>query len=228
MRDDMNKVLAKHKNRKKDRNYTPHTRKHFSKDEIIRAIEDDEYDASSLPFRPNWWDIERQAYPNTSVLKRFLKSRVGQPWDDVYSELSAIKEDICGYSINDVLKWLVETSIRMVDGVPHSIIGRRWYGQSFPVEGLYVDMDGILRYAPERTRRYSRKQDPNVIVLESMHQLNRIDGIWFEVWYKIADTPDIYGKRQQVIQRKKTLSAKELKHYKLSNVTEDGRLRNAA
>jgi hypothetical protein len=87
-------------------------------------------------------------------LRGYLRKQVGRPWDDVWSELSANldKRSITGQHIFSHIKWEVQTNCWL--GVSGTIYEAPRYGNSRPVEGLYVHPHtGILCNA-KKLRRY--------------------------------------------------------------------------
>jgi len=226
MRNDLNKVLMNHHDsRRDDRIRKP--RQRFSKDEIERAIEDDDYETSPKPFRADAWNRERQTYPRVHVLQQWLKAKVGRLWDEVYSELSQVPP-MGGYTITEVLKYTVEQHPMFINGVPYDSAGR------FPLDGwgryhqFYVDEQGILQMTNTPRIRYGRKCNPNVVELGPMHELVRMNGLWFDVAYKPNPRPEGYPRwatwADRIIADKKTLNAKELKKFGLSNTTASGKI----
>jgi len=86
-----------------------------------------------------------------------------------------------------------------------------------------VDTHGVLQLAPAQKYTYRRKTDPNVVVLDPMHEFERMNGIWFEVWYEPNPDTSRYAVKR-LVTRKKTLNAKELKQHGLSNTTASGKI----
>ena len=117
-------------------------------------------------------------------IRKFLLSRVGRLWDDVYKEVCEVTNAAVpgAPTLRHHIRHAVETAIEMVDGVPH------WfskYSGLVPLEdygrwnSFYVEPGtGILRAAPKR-KRYVKPSDPDKIVLSETEQLQKIDGIWY-------------------------------------------------
>lgn len=225
MRDDLHHVMTTHHDsRQDDRIRKP--RRRLTKDEVIRAVEEDDYENSPKPFRADSWNRERHTYPNTRVLQNWLKKHVGQPWDAVFAELSQVPP-MGGYTIHEVLEHLVEQHPQFINGVAYDSAGR------WPLEGrywssFYVDAHGMMQMAPAQKNTYRRKTDPNVVVLDPMHEFVRMNGLWFDVHYEPNPRPDYLGRwanwDDRRIVQKKTLNAKELKQHGLSNTTASGRI----
>lgn len=86
----------------------------------------------------NWYG----KYVNYTKLKRYLRSRVGDKWDDVYSDIShkypewkeAIKSS-----------WTVNLNVRVKNGIVYRAVNPKYFDFSIKVEGFYV-LDGKLCY----------------------------------------------------------------------------------
>lgn len=226
MRNDLDKVLMTRRDTRRDDSIRK-PRQRLSKDEIERAVENDDYEISPKPFRADAFNRERETYPRTHLLRRWLKTKVGQAWDEVYSELSQLPS-MAGYSIREVLKHTVEEHPLFINGVPYDSSGRFPLGRYRGYDEFYVDEQGILRASPDNRYQFYRKCDPNVVKLEPMRELVRMNGIWFDVRYEPNPRPDWYSGwtkwNDRIIVRKKTLNSKELKAYQLSNTTASGRI----
>jgi hypothetical protein len=93
-------------------------------------------------------------------LRRFLRSRVGRPWNKVYAEVCAEirRESAVQDHLRDHLLQEVSTCVVLIDGVPCSGEGRdygmplgRWRG------GFYVcPKTGLLRTIKVRSRRKTK------------------------------------------------------------------------
>lgn len=106
----------------------------------IRSV-DDALDAGLLP--PRWQDWDSGFTDKLNPTERFLRSRAGRPWNDVYSELCRRydRRSLKGYH-------LVSAHIdrSMVGGHGH-----RWHWPFGASDyGPRVDEHGILRYTQKR------------------------------------------------------------------------------
>lgn len=138
---------------------------------------------------------------NLAPLRRFFESRVGQPWDTVYSEVcktidgrSTVKQHILQH-IEDMV--VVDT--RLVNG---HVVGRSWSSNETLLEDLrqtlYVDpRSGYLmrNTAPLWKRRRQREARARRMkelaatrrILDARRQLHKIGGLWFLV--EVAELP---------------------------------------
>jgi hypothetical protein len=126
----------------------------------------------------------KESKANLAPLRRFLRSRVGRPWNDVHSEIcehvspdSAVKSHVLDHVRREVISDVV-----IVDGVPHYGPSVRPYVR-LPIEDdLYVHPEtGRLCLAPRRPR--PERDTPRFIPhpTDGSRQFHRLDGIWYEV-----------------------------------------------
>src|SRR5262245_30944960 len=117
-------------------------------------------------------------------LQRFLRSNVGRPWDDVYSEMkrSLDSRKVTGQHIFDHVKWEVEL---------HPVIGEdgKIY-ESYPhcrkrrlLQGLYVDpRTGLLCRADRE--EFTPPPEITYIPHTEFSGNLKIDGIWHFISFK--------------------------------------------
>jgi len=124
---------------------------------------------------------------NLRPLFRFLRSRLGQPWDAVRSEICALLDtgNAVQMHVRDHVKQMVEENTVLIDGSPHHAAGSRFGGER-PItvgrlDGLYVcPRTGTLRMATvPRRRRPPSKEHPDVRRLDDAHEVRRIEGVWY-------------------------------------------------
>ncbi|HEX5085109.1 MAG TPA: hypothetical protein VFY40_23985 [Blastocatellia bacterium] len=161
-------------------------------------------------------------------LRRFLRSNVGRPWDQVYSEMKKHLDDrkVTGRHVFEHVDREVER---------HPIIGDdgRFYrtgcdGRLQLIYEFYVDpRTGLLRWSDEKPpwrMRDKPTQDVNYVRLSANACYAKINGIWYFIEYKtlvenpaLARTVPASRDSPILIVRKKQLSHKELKTAKLKN-----------
>lgn len=117
-----------------------------------------------------------------SVLRRFLKSRVGQPWDKVYSEVCA-EADARSYEGHHLREWLeyeVEQNCFVNDGEVYDQHGRKLAGYWRRGEFFVHPETGILEFVI--SERHRKKEPPVQTVFELDGTLyHEYDGVWFRV-----------------------------------------------
>jgi hypothetical protein len=100
---------------------------------------------------------------NLAPLRRFLRSRVGKPWNEVRSEMGAVlsMSSAVQKHVLDHVRRYVEENPLMIDGQPHHPIA--WGGRHYPLTSygrwatFYVcPRTGLLREAPSQTRKKGR------------------------------------------------------------------------
>jgi hypothetical protein len=118
-------------------------------------------------------------------LRRFLFSKIGQRWNDVKSEMSAVlkKDSVMKIHVWSHIDSHVEENSEEINGI--RVKKSRWFSKGVPLdrqelsnESLYVDDDGILRlYKSKRKPEPPKKKDR--IVLDKV-VLQEIDGVWYK------------------------------------------------
>jgi hypothetical protein len=124
-------------------------------------------------------------------LRNFLHSKVGQPWNQIYSELcqSLDGRTLSGQHILSHLWGYVERYVEIIDGVPYrkpSIYRGRELG-GWRYDDFYIHPDTGLLCLAERTPKVPPKKRDDLIELDSNHHYRKLDGIWYQI--AIADIP---------------------------------------
>jgi hypothetical protein len=143
--------------------------------------------------RRRWTDL-KSLNENLAPLRRFLVSRVGRRWDAVYAELNehlALRNAVQQH-VRTHLSWFVALKLQLApDGTLYDqgwrdVDWRHFYD-------VYVDpRDGILKrsLSDKRHRREAQRRQQQRIaqqasaetrVLGPMHELHRIDGVWYAI-----------------------------------------------
>lgn len=123
-------------------------------------------------------------------LRRFLRSKVGQPWDRVYSELCRRLDSnsLTGRHVLSHVWDYVEPHVELIDGIPCRKSGGRC-GEplnNYWRDNLYVHPEtGILCFAGEKRRkRRQRKPPTDAVPLDDFRQYQKIDNIWYLITFK--------------------------------------------
>ena len=161
---------------------------------------EDQPQHESLKFR---YRSQKWLNENLRPLERYLHGQVGRPWDRVYSELCAgiDRRNTVQQHIHQHLDNFVALRVVACDGALRH--DRGWGGLKALSDPwspkLYVDPDsGLLldNHAAVTARREARRRraaerapraSPDLRRLDELHQLRRIDGIWYEV--ELAELP---------------------------------------
>jgi hypothetical protein len=133
---------------------------------------------------------------NLNPLKRYLRSQLGRPWDDVYSDISATlsPDHTVKQHVREHLDDFVARRIFVrPDGVWLNGSDRRFWGNRAEPwrQPFYVDpYDGILKDSSlywakvgfdPKAWRPREVADPNIRLLDKARELRCIDGIWYEL-----------------------------------------------
>lgn len=147
--------------------------------------------------KPNSFGDKKQLNENLKPLRRFLNSRIGQPWDKVYSEImrelnlnNAVQYHVWQHLIKfgEVqTKTYMEGNTVMASGV----IGPESMTTSYGREEFYVDpRDGTLRKTKRESSKYRRDKTPsNDSYFDSkkpLLQYHKIGEVWYEFKFREA------------------------------------------
>lgn len=126
-------------------------------------------------------------------LRRFLRSKVGQPWDDVYSELcrQLDTKTMAGQHVLSHLWHYVERHVESIDGIFYSkssSVYRTRLDRS-RYEQFYVHPETGILCASAKIPRKNKQPKPNldVVSIDGYHQYRKINNIWYLVTF--ADFP---------------------------------------
>ena len=206
MREDLNKALT-------ERPRVGHTRKHKHVRAKYNRFDFDEEDDDApggiegmkKPYGRGGYSVERKTNSDLwGVMRRFMASRAGRPWNDVMHEI-----------VNDLREsddmrahFMAHVRIEVDEKLDIAANGRlyrprgNWrfenfdWDETFPGEipgcfkRFYVDpRDGVLHKTPERPKGWvsprwrNRKEEhpPNGYVMPDGVQIKYIDGIWYQI-----------------------------------------------
>lgn len=148
-----------------------------------------------------WFDFGE----NLSPLSRFLDSKVGEPWDEVYSEISQnlSKNSTIGAHVFQHIWGYVLLNCVEIDGVPHTPEGksipesRRFY------YSFYVAQDGVLKRTPQSKpvsleKMYDVCRDSESTIFR-FDYYRRKGGGWQKAILCAPDAPIDKGKCQRIL-----------------------------
>jgi hypothetical protein len=182
-----------------------------------RALQEDEmpsHEGMRSPYRHTWEYKELNEY--LSPLWRFLQSRVGQPWNAVWSEISAhIRSDnAVQQHVRDHVKMWVCTATRLDERGEIELLDRA-YGRQ--LEQSHIDfyvhpVDGLLCVNNAKTSWKKLYQQNKQAQEAEWHANNKItsdgaritchEGIWYEIELRPIPGPtpvtttDIFGRER--------------------------------
>jgi hypothetical protein len=122
-------------------------------------------------------------------LSRWLRSKVGQDWDDIYHELCQIL-DITTLSGKHILSHVwgyVERDVVLVDG----IVCDRRYGRQLGSgrEELYVHPETRILCLANKVRKLPPKKPDDFLKIDDYHHYQKLDGIWY--LFELADREEL-------------------------------------
>jgi hypothetical protein len=153
----------------------------------MSRIDDDS--PSGEKIRQKWkrdYADSKQPSEHFGPFHRFLRGKIGERWDDVYSEIcQATRDNQFHRHILDCLNSFVETNVFMVDGLPYYNYGILYgkpvtcYCDRYDV--LYVHPDtGLLCESPKRKQP---EKEPRVDLkrIDDKTIVKQIKGIWYKL-----------------------------------------------
>ncbi len=192
MRADMSKVIVE-----RPRLGGKHVRKgRATSDELQPKCE-----GMRVPYMRYYQNKELNEY--LSPLKRFLHSRVGQPWNAVWSEISAnIRSDnAVQQHVRDHVKMWVCTATRLDEQGEIELLDRAYGRQldSTSTEFYVHPVDGLLCLNKEFTswkKRYQLNKQAqedewhaNNKIMKTGCQIRKHEGIWYEIEERPVPSP---------------------------------------
>ena len=122
-------------------------------------------------------------------LSRWLRSKVGQDWDDIYHELCQIL-DITTLSGKHILSHVwgyVERDAVLVDGIVYDRQYRRQLGSR--KEELYVHPETRILCLANKVRKLPPKKPDDFLKIDDYHHYQKLDGIWY--LFELADMEEL-------------------------------------
>ena len=160
---------------------------------------------------------------NLAPLRRWLFSKVGQHWDDIYSELCQRidKRTTTGQRFFSHLWDCVEPDFGLIDG---AIVSR--YYSNVSRHPFYIHPDTGILCAVKKPPREPAKKSDDCIVIDNYHEYRKLSDVWYLVTFEnipqgVAVRDVISGQTVQLAswQReriyaasKRQCSKKEIKH----------------
>jgi hypothetical protein len=153
-----------------------------------RIYEDDDSAGKMQTIKPKGPFVRKEFGENLSPLKRFLRSNIGNRWDDVFSELSRrmdIRGAVSGHIFDHIFHYVDIEAIEGEDGTVYADAASMDKGLSL-LFGFYVLSDGILREVKEKNKKRYSDNISNISEKEKIHisdnkwlLKDRNTGIWY-------------------------------------------------
>lgn len=169
MRKDMARKIIEGGRYRGDRKETLYSNDHWS---FAQMRDVDDYDDRPIKSKHRY---RRDPRDTTNPLSRWLLSKVGKPWNEVYSEFREVAghHNVAAKHLLDHMRFEVE----MPNAPSH------WFGSTR--DKLYVDDEGILRIKKTKYTKSRGKNRPEVTRIEVNGNVFRlIGGKWYFVTVK--------------------------------------------
>lgn len=104
--------------------------------------------------RGYWSYSSNNIFINWFFITNFLKSKVGENWDDVYSELLKKTENKYHWVLNrDLDRYVITKELIFINNIPYLLYGFTYRpGRRFLYDVLFIDENNIISY-------YETKED---------------------------------------------------------------------
>jgi hypothetical protein len=169
------------------------------KKQLQKLTEDAAQDGLLSPYLIKPRNKSKYLSDHLGPLRRFLRSHVGQSWDDVYSKLcqQLHGNTMAGRHVLDHVQDYVELHVELIDGVPYRKSKRQyrldhWHQFQLyvhPETGLLCDAKAIVSEAIAPSLKPKHRLD--VVELDKFHQYRRINDIWYLITYREMPATEI-------------------------------------
>jgi hypothetical protein len=122
-------------------------------------------------------------------LRRLLRSKLNQPWNEVYSDLCRRLDatTLTGQHVRSHLWDYVERHVELIDGVPYRKAslhyGGRRLGSRYRDEFYVHPETGMLLLAGRSPRPSPPKRD-DIVILDAYHQYRRLNEVWYLIVFQ--------------------------------------------
>ncbi|MGG6295588.1 hypothetical protein ACQ4M4_14435 [Leptolyngbya sp. AN02str] len=160
------------------------------KKQLQKITEDASQDGLLSPYLIKSRNKSKYLSDHLGPLRRFLRSHVGQPWNDVYSKLCQQLDSntMAGQHVLSHVWDYVERHVELIDGIPYSKPYRfsrhRLDGHSR--DKFYVHPETGILCASAKTSRKQKRNQPqrDRVILDEYHQYHQISEIWYLVTFE--------------------------------------------
>ena len=128
-------------------------------------------------------------------LRRYLRSHVGEPWNDVYSDLCQRLDTntMAGQHVLSHVWDYVERHVELIEGVPHR---KPYWIRGGPLDKTYRDQfyvhpeTGLLcKVAPQPRKQKPKPLPTDWVIIDAGHQYRQIQGIWYLITFEAFPPP---------------------------------------
>jgi len=157
---------------------------------VPNADYDDQPKFASSARGRQYADSQKRFSDVLGPLRGFLRSNIGRPWDNVFSELRQALDvrKVTGRHIFEHLGWMVETECSI--GEDRKVYG---YPRGYEVTGFYVHpRTKLLCFAPRPSARERKKerlmqQEIDELRIDDTRCFKLIGEQWFVVTYQVVE-----------------------------------------
>ncbi|MEL6383001.1 MAG: hypothetical protein AAFQ89_11240 [Cyanobacteria bacterium J06626_18] len=158
------------------------------KKRLYKLTQEASEDGLLSPYLIKTRDKSKYLSDHLGPLRRFLRSHVGQPWNDVYSKLCKQLDTntMAGQHVLSHVWDYVERHTEMIDGVLYC---KPEWGRFHPLEGHYRDRfyvhpeTGILCAVEKIRRKQKPRPRTDVLIIDTYHQYRKLNDIWYLVTF---------------------------------------------
>jgi hypothetical protein len=165
------------------------------KKQLQKLTEDASQDGLLSPYLIKPRNKSKYLSDHLGPLRRFLRSHVGQPWNDVYSKLcqQLDSKTMAGQHVLSHVWDYVERHVELIDGIPYSKPYRfsRNRLDSYYRDKFYVHPETGILCASAKTPRKQKRNQPqrDRVILDEYHQYHQINGIWYLITFEDFPPP---------------------------------------
>lgn len=165
------------------------------KKELQKLTEDASQDGLLSPYLIKPRNKSKYLSDHLGPLRRFLRSHVGQSWNDVYSKLchQLNGNTMAGQHVLSHVWDYVERHVELIDGIPYS---KPYWLSRHRLDSHYRDKfyvhpeTGILCASAKAPRKQKRNQPQrDRVFLDAYHQYHQINGIWYRITFEEFPPP---------------------------------------
>lgn len=131
-------------------------------------------------------------------LRRFLRSKVGQPWNEVYSQLCQRLDPstMAGKHVIDHVWDYVERHVEIIDGGVYRKPYRGYRRQldAYHRDRFYIHPETGILCAVEKVPRMqeSKQKQTDIVIIDNYHQYHKINEIWYLITFEDFPPPPTY------------------------------------
>lgn len=163
-------------------------------------IETDNYHSVKRVHQSSGYGNTKELNENLKPLRRFLRSRVGQPWNKVYSEIMAglnlsssvqyhVWQHLVQFGEVETKTYMEGNTVMLAGSSPRSVGSYSWR------EEFYVHPKTGLLCVSGKDNKYRRNKEENsdnryIDKKHPLTQYHKVDGIWYEYKFREASAEE--------------------------------------